>query len=118
MYPARPIAVLVDGFLGCLATQLACGLWVSINGTQGLLCCTKAAYQACLGDYVVSRAESEVRDYATAMAKKLAGYVVDDRSEPDRPMGALEFAAPQVETLTNEWTVYTAMQQNWKTTLL
>ena len=51
-----------------------------------------------LGDYVVSRAVSEVREYAAGMAKKVAGYVVDVRSEPDRPMRALEFAVPQVET--------------------
>ena len=51
-----------------------------------------------MGDYVVSRAESEVREYAAGMAEKAASNVVDDRSQPDRPMGALEFAAPQVET--------------------
>ena len=51
-----------------------------------------------LGNYVVSRAESEVKEYAAGMAEKVAGYVVDDRSEPDRPMGALEFAVPLVDT--------------------
>lgn len=71
-----------------------------------------------MGDYVVSRAESEVREYAAGMAEKAASNVVDDRSQPDRPMGALEFAAPQVETQTDEWTLYTGMQRNWKTTLL
>ena len=50
-----------------------------------------------LGDYVLSKAESEVRECAAGIAEKASGYVVDDRSGPDRPMGALEFAAPQVE---------------------
>ena len=47
-----------------------------------------------LGDYVVSRAESEVREYAAGIAEKAASYVVDNRSEPDRPIGVLEFAVP------------------------
>ena len=50
--------------------------------------CTKLT----LGNYVVNRVESEVREYAARMAEKAAGYVVNDSSEPDRLMGALEFA--------------------------
>ena len=50
-----------------------------------------------LGNYVVSRAESEVREYAAGMAEKAVGYKIDDRSEPDKPMGAIEFVAPQFE---------------------
>ena len=30
-------------------------------------------------NYVVSTAESEVREYAAGMVEKAAGYVVDDR---------------------------------------
>ena len=45
-----------------------------------------------MGDYVISRAELEMKEYTAGIAEKVAGFVVDDRSEPDRPMGALEFA--------------------------